>query len=133
MFQFLINVISPSNICARGLELWKKVNIENVKKTISKFDWNKTFENLSVDEKVDFLNKTLLSIFRNNIPNKKIKCGYRQFPWMIGIIKKYLKERSKLTKIFYKNGQRKIDHDKVLEKSEECTKQILEAKKNYIS
>ena len=26
----------------------------------------------------------------------------------------------------------KIDHDKVLEKSEECTKQILEAKKNYI-
>ena len=47
-------------------------------------------------------------------------------------IKKSLKERCKLTKFFYKNGQRKIDHDKVLEKSEECTKQILEAKKNYI-
>ena len=27
---------------------------------------------------------------------------------------------------------REIDHDKVLEKSEECTKQILEAKENYI-
>ena len=26
----------------------------------------------------------------------------------------------------------KTDHDKVLEKSEECTKQILEAKNNYI-
>ena len=47
-------------------------------------------------------------------------------------IKKSLKERCKLTKVFYKNGQRKTDHDKVLEKSEECTKQILEAKKNYI-
>ena len=47
-------------------------------------------------------------------------------------IKKYLKERCKLTKLFYKNGQRKNDHDKVMEKSEECTKQILEAKKNYI-
>ena len=47
-------------------------------------------------------------------------------------IKKSLKERCKLTKLFYKNGQRKVDHDKVLEKSEECTKQILEAKKNYI-
>ena len=47
-------------------------------------------------------------------------------------IKKSLKERCKLTKFFYKNGQRKPDHDKVLEKSEECTKQILEAKKNYI-
>ena len=47
-------------------------------------------------------------------------------------IKKSLKERCKLTKFFYKNGQRKTDHDKVLEKSEECTKEILEAKKNYI-
>ena len=47
-------------------------------------------------------------------------------------MKRSLKERCKLTKFFYKNGQRKVDHDKVLEKSEECTKQILEAKKNYI-
>ena len=47
-------------------------------------------------------------------------------------IKKSLKERCKLTKRFHKNDQRKIDHDKVLEKSEECTKQILEAKKNYV-
>ena len=47
-------------------------------------------------------------------------------------IKKYFKERCKLTKFFYKTGLRKIDHDKVLEKSEECTKRILEAKKNYI-
>ena len=29
-------------------------------------------------------------------------------------------------------GHRKIVHDKVLEKSDECTKQIFEAKKNYI-
>ena len=50
---------------------------------------------------------------------------------MTDIIKESLKERCKLTKLFYKNGQRKVDHDKVLEKSEECTKQILEAKKNY--
>ena len=36
-----------------------------------------------------------------------------------------------LTICFYKNGQWKIDHDKVLQKSEECSKHILEAKKNY--
>ena len=69
---------------------------------------------------------------RNYIPNKKIKCDYRQPPWMTGNIKKSLNKRCKLAKFFYKNRQRKIDHDKVLEKSEECTKQILEAKKNYI-
>ena len=77
-------------------EVWdyEKANIENIKKAISSFDWNKAFENLSVDEKVDFLNKTLLNIFRNYILNKKIKCDYRQPPWMKDNIKKSLKERS---------------------------------------
>ena len=51
---------------------------------------------------------------------------------MRDIIKKSLKKRCKLTKFFHKNGLRKIDHDKVLEKSKKCTKQIFEAKKNYI-
>ena len=37
-----------------------------------------------------------------------------------------------MTKIFYKNGQRKTDWEKVLEKAAECTDEILEAKKNYI-
>ena len=58
-----------------------------------------------------------------------IKCDYRQPPWMIDNIKKSLKQRSKLTKIFYKNGQRNSDHIKVLEKSEECTSLISEAKR----
>ena len=45
--------------------------------------------------------------------------------------KKSLNEICKVTKCFYKTFQRKIDHDKVLEKPEKCTKQIFEAKKNY--
>ena len=46
-------------------EVWdyEKANIENIKKAISNFGWNKVFENLSVDVKVGFLNKTLLNIF----------------------------------------------------------------------
>ena len=75
-------------VCARGLGLW-----ENIKKAISNFDWNKAFENLSRDGKVDFLNETLLNIFWNCIPNKKIKCDYQQPPWMANKIKKYFKER----------------------------------------
>ena len=115
-------------------EVWdyQKTNIENISKAISNFDSNKAFQNLSVDEKVDFLNRTLLNVFRSYIPNKKIKYDYRQPPSMTDNIKKSLKERWKLTNFFNKKSQRKTDPDKVLEKSEECTKQILEAKKNYI-
>ena len=39
---------------------------------------------------------------------------------------------SKLTKIFYKNGQRNSDHIKILEKSEEYRSLISEVKKNCI-
>ena len=90
---------------------------------------NRAFENLPVNEKVELLNETLLNTFGNYIPNKKIKCDYRQPPWMADNIKKTLKQRSKLTKLFYKNGQRNSDHIKVLEKSEECASLILRLKR----
>ena len=100
-------------------EVWdySKANVENIKKAVANFE---------------LLNETLLNIFQNYIPNKKIKCDYRQPPWMTDDTKKSLKQRSNLTKCFYKNGQRNSDHIKVLQKSEECTNLISEAKKNYI-
>ena len=81
--------------------------------------------------KADLLNQTLLNNFRNYIPNKKIKCDYRQPPWITNSIKRSLKERSKLTKCYYKNGQKKSGYEKLLEKFSDCTKEILEAKNNY--
>ena len=91
-------------------EVWNysKADVQNIQKAILGFNWRKAFESLSVDSKVDLLNETLLNIFRNYIPNKKIKCDYRQPPWMTDDIKKSLKERSKLTKTYYKNGQQKL-------------------------
>ena len=46
--------------------------------------------------------------------------------------KNLFKERSKLTKYFYRNGQRESDRDKAWEKSAECTREILETKSQYI-
>lgn len=37
-------------------------------------------QSISVSPKVDVLNETLLNIFRNNIPNKKVQCHYPQTP-----------------------------------------------------
>ena len=53
--------------------------------------------------------------------------------WLVTLQNRRLQNtRPKLTKIFYKNGQRKTDHEKVLKKATGCTNEILEAKKNYI-
>ena len=46
-------------------------------------------------------------------------------------IKCRLKQKIKLANYFYKNGQIKCDDDKILQKSVECTGEMLEAKKNY--
>ena len=82
-------------------EVWNlsQSHMENIKYSISNFNWSKAFENLSVDGKVKHLNKTLINIFRNYIPNKKIKCDYCQPHWINDTIKSSLKQRSKLTKI----------------------------------
>ena len=99
---------------------------------MSSFNWNKAFENLSTDEKVEFLNEILLNIFRNYIPNNKIKFDYRQPPWKDDNIKRKLRQRTKLTKYFYKNGKLKCKYDKIFEKSAECTTENFETKKNCI-
>ena len=106
-------------------EVWNysQANVENIKYAISNFNWGKAFENPSVDGKVKHLNEALLNIFRKYIPNKKIKCDYRQPPWINENIKSSLKQKSKLTNIYYKNGLSKSDHIKVLEKSTECTQE----------
>ena len=81
--------------------------MENIKYAISNFNWSKAFENLSVDWKVKHLNKTSLNIFQNYTPNKKIKCDYRQPPW-INDNKKTMKQRSKLTKSITKTVWGKV-------------------------
>ena len=48
-------------------------------------------------------------------------------------IKIFLKDCSKLTKIYYKNGQKKSDCNKVLEKFTDCSKKITQAKNDYIN
>ena len=98
-------LLSPSYV--REVWNYRKANVKGIQKTIQTFDWVKAFGNLPVDGKVDVLNETLMNIFRNYIPKKKVKCNYCQSPWMNDKIKKCLRERSKLIKFCYKHGQKK--------------------------
>ena len=88
------------------------IHVENIKKTMSNFNWDKVFENVTLDEKVALLNQTLLNSFWDYIPHKN--CDYWQPPRMTNKIKNILKERSKCTKYFYRNGQRENNRDKDL-------------------
>ena len=47
---------------------------------------------------------------------------------MTNNIKRSLKERSKLTKCYYKNGQKKSDYEKFFKKFSDCTKKFWKLK-----
>ena len=49
-------------------------------------------------------------------------------PWMADLIKSRLRERSKMTKKYYKYGQVKSYLADMQEKTDECTASILDAK-----
>ena len=73
-----------------------------------------------------------MNIFHNFVPNEIINCRYKQPPWMTDYIKSRLRERSKMTKKYYKYGQVKSYLDELQEKTDECTALILDAKEKYV-
>ena len=82
LFLISANVSLPPSY---SREVWdyKNANVEEIQKPTSLFNWEKAFENLSIDEKVGLLNNILLNLFRNFILNKIVKCSYKHFSWMI--------------------------------------------------
>ena len=71
-------------------------------------------------------------IFRNYIPNKLVKCSYRDPPWIIKQIKSKLKSRSKIIKEYYRKGQDPTIFTELSRISRECTDLIRNAKTSYI-
>ena len=104
----------------------KNASSECIQRSVSSIDWEFLFWGKSINKKVDRVNECLKNIFHNFVPNKLIKCDYRQPPWVTYSIKNTLKERAKL---------RKKDSDlvQINALSNECTKSILETKEKYIS
>ena len=92
-------------------EVWdyKNASAESTQLSISSIDWDFLFWRKSINKKVDILNECLTNIFHNFVPNKVIKCDYRQPLWMTDSKKNKLKERAKLTKKYFKGGKKDSD------------------------
>ena len=103
-----------------------------IQSAVSSIDWEFLFRGANVNKKVDILNECLKSIFHNFIPNRIIKCNYRDLPWMTDIIKSQLKERSYFTKTYYKYGKGKSDFEKLIVKTNECHRRLFQLQKKNI-
>ena len=102
LFDFMIP-LPPT--CKRQAWNYKKANAECIRCSISSVDWKFLFQGTSGNQKVMIFNKHLMNIFHNFILNKVINCGYKRPSWMTDDIRSRLKERSKMTKKYYKYGK----------------------------
>ena len=72
---------------------------------------SKIVHNLNNKCKSATFSNTLINIFRNYIPNKKVRFEYGEAPWINKNIKSALCKRSRLTKRYYVNGQVQNDYN----------------------
>ena len=82
--------------------------------------WTSYFKGSMLTKCLIYSNECSKNIFHNFILNRIIKYNYKHPPWITDDVKTKLKEQSKLTKKYYKNGN--------IAKSNECTKAISAAK-----
>ena len=85
-------VFAQFNLSVSILHLWyyERTNTELIRRAINQFDWLRAHSNVSVDEKVCFFTKTLLSIIQNFISHETIICDERGLPWIKKKIKKLM-------------------------------------------
>ena len=93
---------------------YSNANHEAINNAIDGFDWEKAFSNVNVHVQVKLFNKTLSNIFMNFVPNKLVTVDYRDSPWVSGKIKKLLIDKSKLYKLYIKNGRKIGVYEKLL-------------------
>ena len=67
----------------------------------------------------------------NFVPNKLVTVDYRDSPWVSGKIKKLLIDKSKLYKLYIKNGSKIGVYEKLLNMTNNITTEISNSKKIY--
>ena len=89
-------------------------NHKAINNTIDGFHWEKASSNVNVHTQVKLFNETLSNIFINFFPNKLIIVDDRDPPWVTKKIKILLKDKSKLCKLYIKNGWKIGVYEKLL-------------------
>ena len=71
---------------------FQHANIEQIKRAIEQFPWEKSFRNLRINEMVYLFNKTIKNILSNYIPHEAITCDVRDPPWINNKIQQLIQE-----------------------------------------
>ena len=66
---------------------YKKADTNSIRKALKQVDWEFLFQNKNVHEQVLILNKALLNVFSNHVPNKIVTFNDKDPPWLTQYLK----------------------------------------------
>ena len=80
----------------REVRHFKKANVENIRKTINGFKWEKSFQNMNVNDMVHLFNTTIKNILHNFIPHETITFDDRDPLWINSSIRRLVQDKNEV-------------------------------------
>ena len=116
-------------------EIWhyNRAKIDLIRRSIETFNWNRALVDMSVDEQVDFLNNTLMNIFRNFIPHEEKTVKSKEQPWLSKRIVHAVRKTNRLYKKYISGGKKHEDEIVLQENKVILTDLITNARESYFS
>ena len=84
---------------------YKKIDPNSIRKALDLVNWERLFDQKSIDAQVATFNDTVLNIFRNFVPNKYMTIEDKDPVWMNETIKSKLKAKTMLYKKHIQSGR----------------------------
>ena len=97
--RFNLKVVFPSPY-EREVWRFKKTNVDYIRKAINGSQWEKSFQNMNVNDMVDLFNRTIKIILHNFILHKIITCDDRDPLWINISIKHLIQDKNEAYKHF---------------------------------
>ena len=134
--QIFYGKLSVFNIApppySRRIWFYNKANTTAIIKSLHLFEWEKHLNDIACpNEQVKFLNKTLLNIYSNFIPNRLKMMGLSEAPRMTQAINKFFRKKNRAYKNFIKNGMSDDKSAGMQQMVDNGRRMIQEAKRNY--
>ena len=107
---------------------YKRANTDAIINSINHVDWEFLFFNRYVHQQVNIINKSLMNIFSNFIPNKYITLNNKDPPWMTNSLTYKIQWKNSIHLKYLKHGKRNCDYIELQRSIEELSEDISKSK-----
>ena len=112
---------------------YSKVNITNIRKSLSQINWVIDLRELSVNDQVDYLTRCISNVFTNFVPDKIITCKDKDPPWMTEEVNNLCHNKAKIYEKYVKNGRSDAEKQELASITKLSSDTITKAKGKYLS